>query len=168
MNNRQEFKRISTLKAEQKQAEWQAQMGNPHFQAGQLLTLNEAREIISRNNSRPVSKSTIGVWARRGLLPVMRVGRNYIVDRHDAENFVITDHIRRKGNPGYPRPKCEYFSPGQGRCLKTARWVLALENAGTDTTIRCDECKENFMSNAETGKFRIVSVDRLPRQETKK
>ena len=135
-----------------------------------LLTLNQAREIISRNNNRPVSKSTIGAWARQGLLPVTKVGRVYVVDRHDAENFVITDHVRRKGNPGYPRPKCEHFMPGQKRCLRTARWILTLDcgDAGTVTTIRCDEHKEELMSNAETGKYEVLAVEKLPGQEKEK
>lgn len=131
-----------------------------------LLTLNQAREVISRNNNRPVSKSTIGAWARQGLLPVSRLGRIYVVDRHDAENFVIADRVRRKGNPGYPRPKCEHFAPGQGRCLRTARWTIVAETGGhTVSMLRCDEHKEKLMSNAETGTFRIVSADKMPRQE---
>jgi hypothetical protein len=89
----------------------------------------------------------------------------YVIAETDADNFVIAEHVRRVGNPGHARPKCEYFVPGQGRCLKTARWVLGLENAGTDTTIRCDEHKERLMSNAETGSYEVVAVERLPRQE---
>lgn len=132
-----------------------------------LVSLRQARDIISRNNGRSVSKATAQRWARLGILPTQRIGSQYVVDRDDAENFVIADQVRRVGNPGYPRPKCQCFTPGQRRCLKTARWVLGLEFAETEdlTVLRCDEHKERLMSNAETGRFKVVSVDELPRQK---
>lgn len=129
------------------------------------LTLNQARQVIEDNNGRPVSKSTILNWLRQGLLPSTRFGKMYVIDAEDAESFVISESVRRKGNPGYPRPKCERFAPGQGRCLKTARWIASLDGAGAETVLRCDEHKQELMSNAETGKFEVVAVERLPRQE---
>jgi hypothetical protein len=73
-----------------------------------MLTLQQARDIISQNNNKPIALSTIQRWAREGILFTTHFGYMRVVSHKEAHDFVITDRVPRKGNPGYKRPKCDF------------------------------------------------------------